>query len=123
MNIQEVANKYVAYCRNGQTEECQNELYCNNAVSVEPKGAPMEVAEGLEMIKAKGKQWESMVEEVHGMEISNPIVAKDFFSCTIDLDVTYKGQPRSKMSEVCVYEVKEGKIVKEQFFYSMPPQQ
>jgi len=56
------------------------------------------------------------------LEISDPIVAENFFSCTMNLDVTYKGAPRSQTSEVCVYEVQEGKIVKEQFFYSMPPQ-
>jgi hypothetical protein len=33
------------------------------------------------------------------------------------MDVTMKGQGRSKMDEIAVYEVKDGKIVKEQFFY------
>jgi hypothetical protein len=33
------------------------------------------------------------------------------------MDVTYKDGNREKMDEVVVYEVKEGKIVKEQFFY------
>jgi hypothetical protein len=31
--------------------------------------------------------------------------------------VTVKGQGRMKMDEIAVYEVKDGKIVKEQFFY------
>ena len=30
---------------------------------------------------------------------------------------TYKGMGRQKMDEIAVYEVKDGKIVKEQFFY------
>jgi hypothetical protein len=38
----------------------------------------------------------------------------------MDMDVTYKGQGRSMMSEVCVYEVKDGKIVTETFFYNLP---
>jgi hypothetical protein len=33
------------------------------------------------------------------------------------MDVTMKGQDRAKMDEIVVYEVKDGKIVKEQFFY------
>jgi len=31
-----------------------------------------------------------------------------------------KGQPREKSEEICLYEVKDGKIVREQFFYDMP---
>jgi hypothetical protein len=33
------------------------------------------------------------------------------------MDVTMKGMGRMKMDEVAVYEVKNGKIVKEQFFF------
>jgi limonene-1,2-epoxide hydrolase len=32
------------------------------------------------------------------------------------MDLTMKGQGRMQMSEVCVYEVKDDKIVSEQFF-------
>lgn len=40
MNTKEVANKLVAYCRNGQFEEATKELYGNDIVSIEPEGAP-----------------------------------------------------------------------------------
>jgi len=33
------------------------------------------------------------------------------------MDCTYKGMGRQKMDEIALYEVKDGKIVKEQFFY------
>jgi limonene-1,2-epoxide hydrolase len=33
------------------------------------------------------------------------------------MDVTMKGPGRVQMDEIAVYEVKDGKIVKEQFFY------
>ena len=33
------------------------------------------------------------------------------------MDVTMKGMGRQKMDELAVYEVKDGKIVKEQFFF------
>jgi limonene-1,2-epoxide hydrolase len=35
---------------------------------------------------------------------------------TLAMDVTMKGQGRMKIEEVCVYEVKDDKIVSEQFF-------
>jgi len=33
------------------------------------------------------------------------------------MDITMKGQSRMQMDEVAVYEVKDGKIVTEQFFF------
>jgi hypothetical protein len=35
------------------------------------------------------------------------------------MDVTYKEAGRMGMSEVAVYEVKDGKIIAEQFIYNM----
>ena len=48
---------------------------------------------------------------------TKPQVAGNFFVCIMGMDVTIKGQPRMKMDEVAVYEVKDGKIVLEQFFF------
>ena len=47
MTVQEVADKLVGYCRTGQFDNAMNELYGKNIVSIEPKGAPMEKAEGF----------------------------------------------------------------------------
>ena len=80
------------------------------------EGMPARV-QGKEAIKAKGEQWNSMVQEFHGVEIEGPIVAGDHFSATMNMDITMKGQERKKDSEVAVFKVKDGKIVSEQFFY------
>jgi len=37
----------------------------------------------------------------------------------MDFDVTFKDRGRQQMEEVCVFEVENGKIVHEQFFYAM----
>jgi len=37
----------------------------------------------------------------------------------MSFDVTFKDRGRQQMEEVCVYEVNNGKIVNEQFFYTM----
>jgi hypothetical protein len=57
-----------------------------------------------------------MIEEVHGGYTNEPQVGGNYFACAMGIDVTMKGQPRSKMDEVALYEVRNGKIVKEQFF-------
>ncbi len=123
MTTQEIANQLVNFCRQGQFNEAQEALYSENAVSVEPEGSQWGKAEGMEAIKAKGEQWANMVDEVHGVSVSDPIVAGNFFSCGMSNDVTFKGMGRMTMEEICVYEVQDGKIVREQFFFPLPPQQ
>ena len=57
-----------------------------------------------------------MIEQVHGGYSGKPQVAGNHFSVSMGIDATLKGAGRSKMDEIAVYEVKDGKIVKEQFF-------
>jgi len=121
MTTQEIANKWAEYCRTGQMDKAQEELYCDDCVSIEMKGAQgfPERVEGREAINAKGEQWNQMVEEFHGVEIEGPIVAGDHFTATMKMDITMKGMPRKTDEEVCVFQVKGGKIVSEQFFYPL----
>lgn len=59
------------------------------------------------------------VEEFHGGEITDPVVADNHFTSKMTFDVTFKDRGRKQMEEVCVFQVKDGKIVKEHFFYDM----
>ena len=54
---------------------------------------------------------------MHGGFSSDPVVGGNFFSVAMGMDATMKGMGRVKMDEIAVYEVKDGKIVKEQFFF------
>lgn len=119
MTTQEVANRLVELCRAGKFEQAVNELYSPNIVSVEPEGMPNRIVQGLEAIAQKSEKFESMLEKVNSSIISDPIVAENFFSCTMLMNVQFKGAPVSTdMDEVCVYTVNDGKIVKEEFFYT-----
>jgi hypothetical protein len=71
----------------------------------------------MEAIREKGRQFEEMVEEMHGGYSNEPVVAGNHFALAMGMDVTMKGPGRVQMDEIAVYEVKDGKIVKEQFFY------
>ena len=118
MTTQEVANRFNELAKTGQWNEIQSELFADNAVSIEPANSPgLKTAEGIEAIKEKGKQFGEMVEEIHGGYSDEPVVAGNHFALAMGMDVTMKGQGRMKMDEIAVYEVNDGKIVKEQFFY------
>ena len=124
MTTQEVAEKLVALCRAGKYEEAYNELYSPDIKSVEPEGSTWPTVQGMAEIAKKGGIWGNMVEEVLESEISDPIVAENFFSITMKSKVKAKGAPEPmRMDEVCVYGVEDGKIVLEQFFYTPLPQE
>ena len=117
MTTVDVANRLVELCRQGQFETAQKELFADDAVSIEPHGTPdfEKETKGLEAILEKGKKWGEMVEEAHGMDVSEPLLADSSFALTMMMDVTMKGGQRMKMTELCIYHVKDGKIVSEQF--------
>ncbi|MDX2128183.1 MAG: nuclear transport factor 2 family protein [Chloroherpetonaceae bacterium] len=117
MNINEIASSLVAYCRKGNFQAAQQALYAEDAVSFEPQTSAQPVTRGLEGIRQKGIYFQSTL-TVHGIEVSEPLIAGRFFSLRIAMDVTVKenGQ-RMIMEEVCVYEVKDGKIQNETFYY------
>lgn len=120
LSTQEVANRFNEHAQSGQWDKIQAEFYSEDAVSIEPAHAAaigMANAVGLDAIKKKGEAFGQMVEEMHGGYTTPPVVGGNFFSVGMGMDVTMKGAGRMKMDEVAVYEVKDGKIISEQFFY------
>jgi ketosteroid isomerase-like protein len=118
MTTQEVANRFQELAQKGDWNSIQTELYSDDAVSIEPpKAMGMQSVEGLSAIKKKGEDFNNMVEEMHGGYSTEPVVAGTHFSVAMGMDCTMKGMGRQKMDEIAVYEVKDGKIVKEQFFF------
>jgi hypothetical protein len=118
MTTAEVAERFNLLAKENNWNQIQEELFAENAVSLEPPGAPgLQSAEGLEAIKQKGKAFADSVEEMYGGYCSAPLVAGNFFSVAMGMDGSFKGMGRMKMDEIALYEVKDGKIVREQFFY------
>jgi hypothetical protein len=118
MTTQEIALRLAALCREGKYETAQKELYSPEAESIEPADSPgLQNVKGLEAIVQKGQQFQSMVEAVHSSTVSEPVIAGNTFAVAMLLDITMKGVGRVPMEELAVYEVKDGKIIKEHFFY------
>ena len=117
MNTKEIAKRLVEICRKGDFEKAQKELFSQDALSVEPHSTPAfeKETKGLKAILEKGAKWNSMLEKVNKMEVSEPIVAANSFALTIHMDIVMKQRGPMDMTELCVYEVKDGKIVKEEF--------
>lgn len=118
MTTQEIANRLVELCKSGEFGTAQKELYAADAVSIEPYETPAfpKETKGLDKIQEKSAKFDAMTETVHNISISYPIIAGNAFVIVLKMDITMKGQDRSEIEELCVYEVKDGKIVSEQFF-------
>jgi len=113
----QVADRFYELAQQGKFDEIQDELYDSRVKSVEPAHSDWQTVEGLDKVKEKAVQWQETIEEMHGGYTNAPQVAGNFFSCVMGMDVTLKGQPRMKLDEIAVYEVRDGKIVLEQFFF------
>ena len=120
MTTLEIANQLVALCRQGKFEDAKS-LYADDAVSVEAGAPPGQAREavGLAAIRAKGEWWTAN-HEVHSMQVAGPWPHDDRFIVGFRFDVTMKANGhRFTMEEMALYTVKDGKIVREEFFYTM----
>ncbi|HJP86588.1 MAG TPA: nuclear transport factor 2 family protein [Gemmatimonadaceae bacterium] len=119
-----VAEELVSFCRSGRNLDAINQLYASDIVSIESMGneqMPREM-KGIDAIMQKNKWW-SDNNTVHSASVEGPFIAdNDKFAVYYNFDVTSKqnGQ-RNQMEEMALYTVKDGKVVREQFFYRTTP--
>ena len=111
---EEVAKKVVELVRKQAWYEALDSLYDDNIVSVEADpGAPE--TRSKQGVRGKVDWWLNAF-EVHTFDASEPFVARDRFVVQYDAEVSdKKTKERRKLSEVGVYTVKNGKIVREEF--------
>ncbi|MEO8109642.1 MAG: SnoaL-like domain-containing protein [Ginsengibacter sp.] len=118
MTTKEIAILLVEMCRAGKVEEAKEELFAEDVISIEPaEGLLAKETKGMEAIRKKAELFISHVENFYGVVLSEPVIAGDYFSISWDTDIQMKGQERKTDSELCLYKVKDGKIISEQFFY------
>jgi hypothetical protein len=114
MKIQEIAEEIVKLIREGKNKLAKDTFYADDIVSIEGNGYRLE---GIEAVHQKSIDWMEQLSEVHSASVSDPIISTDHFAINIKMDISYKNGHRAVMDEIAVYEVKDGKIVSEQFFF------
>lgn len=123
-NTLAIGTKLVEFCRAGENMAAIDALYSDDIVSVEPIAGPEFEQSMTGITKVKGKnQWWAENNELHESKIDGPYPHGDRFILVMRYDVTPKSGPmagnRFTMQETGLYTVKNGKITKEEFFYSM----
>ncbi|NJS38868.1 MAG: nuclear transport factor 2 family protein [Rhodobacteraceae bacterium] len=120
MTLKKIADALVAGCREDRARQNLDLLYAPDAVSVEAMdmGGGRET-QGLAGIHGKHDWWEGGF-ITHGLTVEGPFLhGDDRFSVIFGMDTTNKATgERSEGREVAVYHVQNGKITREEFFYS-----
>ena len=121
MALMDVANELVAGCRENRAVANLDKLYAADAVSVEAldfSGTGRETV-GIAGIKAKHDWWESAF-EVLGGSVSDPLPhGEDRFAVIFEMQAKSKETGEvSDTKEVAIYTVADGKIRREEFFYT-----
>lgn len=117
MNTEQVAKKVVELTRKQAWHEALDALYAKDIVSVEARsmdgGSPE--TRGIDGVRGKVDWWVNEM-EVHNLKVGGPFVAHDRFVVQYDLTVgNKKTGEKMELSEVGVYTVKDGRIVREEF--------
>ena len=113
MKTESIANRLIELCKKGKFLEAQRELYDENIISVETDGTKTISAAKMH---EKEEKFLSNVVKFHNIEFSKPLIAGNYFSVVLKMEVELKNIGLRNMEEICVYRVKDDKIIFEQFF-------
>lgn len=118
LTTQEVAARFNELAQQEKWFEIQDEFFADNVRSIDPSDSPyFGYAEGKAAVRKKGEDFVGRIDAVHRAYTSEPIVTGNHFVVVREKDLTVQGHGRIQINELMLYEVKDGQIVLEQFFY------
>ena len=118
MTTEQVAARFNELAQQEKWFEIQDELFAEEVTSVDPPKSPyLKFAEGKAAVRKKGEDWVKRIQAAHRLHTTEPVVAGNHFAVGREVDITVEGFGRITIDEVMLYEVRDGQIVLEQFFY------
>ena len=118
MTTVQIASRLHELVKAGDAHTAYQELFAPNAVAIEPKFPGFERVEGLENITKKVETMIDAIDTIRHRSVSEAIVTGDnHIAMSIEIDATMKDGRPFQLNEIALYEVQDGKIISEQFFY------
>jgi hypothetical protein len=118
MTTKEIATRFNELAQQEKWFEIQDELFADNVKSIDPPNSPyMGYAEGKAAVRKKGEDFVKLITDFHGASTTAPVIAGNHFAVGREMDITAEGHGRIQIKEIMLYEVKDGQIILEQFFY------
>ena len=114
----EVAARFNELAKHEKWFDIQDELFDENVKSIDPPNSPyFGFAEGKPAVRKKGEDFVKRIQAVHRAYTSEPLISGNHFAVGRETDITVEGHGRIRIDQVMLYEVKDGLIISEQFFY------
>jgi len=114
----EVATRFNELAQQEKWFEIQDKLFAQNVKSIDPPDSPyFKNAEGKSNVRKKGEAFVSRIEAAHKRYTTAPVISGNHFAVGREVDITVKGFGRIQINEIMLYEVRDGQIISEQFFY------
>jgi len=118
MTTHEIATRFNELAQQEKWFEIQDEFFADNVRSIDPPNSPyFKYAEGKDSVRKKGEDFVKRIETVHRVYTSEPLVSGNHFAVGREKDITVQGFGRIQINQIMLYEVRDGKIILEQFFY------
>ena len=122
-SLKEIGKQLVSLALEGKSIEIVNTLYADDAVSFEAVqgGGPSREISGKANIIEKANWWLEN-NEIHNVEIKGPFPhGNNKFALFYSYDLTNKQMKNARilLEEIGVYEISNGKVIKEEYFYNV----
>ncbi|MFB9845128.1 SnoaL-like domain-containing protein [Mucilaginibacter ginsenosidivorans] len=114
-DIKQIAERLIKLCSEQKFVEAYRELFGEEVESIDPLYPIMPPARGLITLIEREKQFLAKA-QIHSITMSEPLITGNHFAVKLSMDFTHEERGRINMEELCVYHVKGGKIMSQQFF-------
>jgi hypothetical protein len=118
LTTQEIAARFNELAQQEKWFQIQDEFFADNVKSIDPANSPyFGYAEGKASVRQKGEEFVGRITDLHRAYTGEPIVTGNHFAVTREIDITVQPHGRIQINQIMLYEVKDGQIISEQFFY------
>ena len=118
MTTQEIENQLVKLLRQGKFEEIYDKLFDTEKVKhIEPQSPHFPELIGVKAIKEKDAIMGGSIESVQSLTVGDPITSANHIAVAYQIAFTLKDGNTGALDEIIIYQVENGKIMLEQFFY------
>lgn len=114
--IEDIANDFITRYSSSNPLS-KYDLYAEDCLSIEsPENGLREEVTGLEKIKQRSEKFYSEFPEIVGKTVSQPLIGDSAFSVVITIEYL-KDLEKKTLKELCIFTVRNGKIVQQEFIY------
>lgn len=118
LTMEQIAARFHELAQQEKWFVIQDEFFSEDVKSIDPVNSPyFGYAEGKTEVRRKGEEFVSRIEALHHASTTAPLVCGNHFTVGRKLDITVRPHGRIQINQIMLYQVKDGHIVSEQFFY------